>query len=360
MAKGGAMSLSGISGLRMACGRGGHGRWRGVFAGGRLAGLAVLGLLVVLAGVPAASAASFKPTAFEDVDFVSATTGWAVGSPGAIYSTVNGGQTWIQRPYGGTDWLTGVDFVDSKTGWVIGTHNEGVPGIILHTEDGGRHWVNQTNPTATDVFTDVKFANATTGCIVGRYGTILRTTNGGDTWVQVSSGITSGLDSVVLRRSGTGYAFGSAGRMLKTADFGATWAPLPRVTTKDLRSACFVSEMKGWVVGAGGLILRTKNGGGIWVRQTSHTAQALAGVDFVDGSRGWAVGGKGTIVRTANGGKTWAAQRSSAKAFLFAVDCRGARGWAVGELDRPPGSTPWAYGVILGTTSSGAAWARQL
>jgi len=354
------MSLSGTFGLRMARARTGRAQRQRAFIGSRLAGLALLSLLVVLSCAPAASAASFRPTAFEDVDFVSKTVGWAVGSPGAVYTTVNGGQKWIQRPYGGTDWLTGVDFVDSKTGWVIGTYNEGVPAIILHTEDGGRHWVYQTNPTATDVFTDVKFANATTGCIVGRYGTILRTTNGGDTWVQVSSGITSGLGSVVLRASGVGYALGSSGRMLKTKDFGATWASLSRATTKDLRSASFVSSKKGWVVGAGGLILKTTNGGGSWVRQTSHTAQALAGVDFVDGLHGWAVGGKGAIVRTNDGGKTWAGQRSGTKAFLFAVDCRGARGWVVGELDRPPGSTPWAYGVIFRTVNGGANWVRQL
>jgi photosystem II stability/assembly factor-like uncharacterized protein len=353
------MSLSGTCRLRMARGRIGRAQRQRAFIGGRLAGLALLSLLVVLACAPAASAAGFRPTAFEDVDFVSKTVGWAVGSPGAVYATINGGQTWSQRPYGGNEWLTGIDFIDSKTGWVIGTVNEGLPAVILHTQDGGRHWVYQTNPTATDVFTDVKFANATTGCIVGRYGTILQTTNGGDTWVQVSSRTTSGLGSVVLRGSGVGYAFGSSGRMLKTADFGATWAPLPRVTTKDLRSASFVSSKKGWVVGAGGLILKTVNGGGSWVRQTSHTAQALAGVDFVDGSRGWAVGGKGTIVRTVDGGKSWFRQGSGTRAFLFAVDCRGARGWVVGELDRPLGSTPWAYGVIIATINGGAGWTRQ-
>jgi len=355
------MSLSGTSGLSMARARAGHAQRYGALIGGRLAGLALLGLLLVLAYAPAASAAGFRPTAFEDVDFVSATVGWAVGTPGAIYTTVNGGQKWTERPYGGNDWLTGVDFIDSETGWVIGTYNEGVPAVILHTEDGGRHWVYQTNPTDTDVFTDVKFATAKTGCIVGRYGTILRTTDGGDTWVQVSSGTTSGLGSVVLRGSGVGYAFGSSGRMLKTTDFGATWAPLPRATTKDLRSASFVSSTKGWIVGAGGLILKTTNGGGSWVRQTPHIAQALAGVDFVDGLHGWAVGGKGAIVRTTNGGKTWAVQRSGTKAFLFAVDARSSvKGWVVGELDRPPGSTPWAYGVIFRTVNSGVTWTRQL
>jgi photosystem II stability/assembly factor-like uncharacterized protein len=344
--------------VRMA--RAGHVPWRGARALRRLACTAALGLLMVFACVPSPAAATFRPTAFEDIDFVSANVGWAVGTPGAVYATSNGGQSWVRRPYGGNEWLTGVDFVNASTGWVIGTTNEGVSAVIMHTEDGGRHWVYQTNPTITDVFTDVKFANTTTGCIVGRYGTILRTTNGGDTWVQVDSGTTDGLSAVVLRADGAGYAVGSSGRMLKTTDFGATWSSEPAVTSRDLSAASFVSASRGWVVGAGGLILKTADGGQSWVRQKSRTTQALAGVDFVDGTRGWAVGGKGTIVKTTNGGKAWVAQASQTKAFLFAVDFRSpAKGWVVGELDRPPGSNPWAYGIIRRTTDGGAKWARS-
>jgi photosystem II stability/assembly factor-like uncharacterized protein len=355
------VTLSSTSKLRMTRARNGRAGRRSTLACTLTICPAVLCLLTVLASVPSFAQASFRPTAFEDVDFVSSNVGWAVGSPGAVYTTVDGGQTWAQRPYGGTDWLTGVDFVSSTVGWIIGTVNEGEPAIIMHSMDGGRHWVNQANPTTTDVFTDVKFANATTGCIVGRYGTILRTTNGGDTWTQVASGTTRGLSALVMRRSGVGYAVGASGLVLKSTDFGATWVTLTRKTSRDLRAASFASDKKGWIVGAHGLILKTVNGGGTWVTQTSRTTQALAGVDFIDGLRGWAVGAKGVIVRTTNGGTTWVRRASGTAAFLFAVDFRsGHKGWVVGELDRPPGSTPWAYGVIYRTVNAGIRWARQL
>jgi hypothetical protein len=53
----------------------------------------------------------------------------------------------------------------------------------LHTTDGGSHWNPQTSGTYNRLdcvyFTDTK-----TGWTAGWYGTILHTTNGGETWVE--------------------------------------------------------------------------------------------------------------------------------------------------------------------------------
>ena len=65
----------------------------------------------------------------------------------------------------------------------------------------------------------------------------------------------------------------------------------------------------------------------------------------------------------AKGGAMWAwfAQASHTKAFLFAIDFHGRNnGRVVGELDRSPGSDPWAYGIVLTTTNGGTDWGRSL
>lgn len=66
------------------------------------------------------------------MDFVDASTGWAVGIGGAILKTADGGTTWTAQTSGTTAFLYGVDFVDADVGWAVGTG-----GTILHTRNGG-------------------------------------------------------------------------------------------------------------------------------------------------------------------------------------------------------------------------------
>ena len=59
--------------------------------------------------------------------------------------------------------------------------------------------------------------------MVGREGTIVRTTNGGATWVAQDSGTTSWLNGVSMTDENTGTAVGDEGTILRTTDGGATW-----------------------------------------------------------------------------------------------------------------------------------------
>ena len=83
--------------------------------------------------------------------------------------------------------LVSVSFIDSETGWAIGNL-----GTILKTTNGGENWINQTSGT-TQYLIGVSFTDANNGTAVGSGGTILRTTDGGDNWVSQSSGTTTWL-----------------------------------------------------------------------------------------------------------------------------------------------------------------------
>ena len=55
-------------------------------------------------------------------------------------------------------------------------------GIILRTTDGGNNWIEQTNyslPQGANAFYALSFTDANTGTIVGDAGILLQTTNGG-------------------------------------------------------------------------------------------------------------------------------------------------------------------------------------
>jgi len=79
-----------------------------------------------------------KEDILEDIFFLDASTGWAVGENGVILHTSNGGETWKEQFSGTQETLRSVGFADEKNGWAVGG-DFGV-GAILHTSDGGKTW----------------------------------------------------------------------------------------------------------------------------------------------------------------------------------------------------------------------------
>jgi hypothetical protein len=90
--------------------------------------------------------------------------------------------------------------------------------------------------------------------------------------------------------------------MMKTTDGGATWINVPISTLEILTSVFFLNANKGYVVDEGGDILKTINGGLTWTNDSSGTWNNLASVFFTDSTTGYAVGGGGTILKIGNGG----------------------------------------------------------
>ena len=64
--------------------------------------------------------------------------------------------------------------MNAETGTAVGSW-----GTILRTTDGGGTWVRQTNGAGVTLH-GVAFMNADLGTVVGDAGTILRTTTGGE------------------------------------------------------------------------------------------------------------------------------------------------------------------------------------
>jgi hypothetical protein len=62
--------------------------------------------------------------------------------------------------------------------------------LILRTSDGGNTWLKQSNPS-TSSLRSVWFTDANNGTAVGDYGTLLRTTNGGVTFIGKDNNITN-------------------------------------------------------------------------------------------------------------------------------------------------------------------------
>src|SRR5215211_4895648 len=124
----------------------------------------------------------------------------------------------------------------------------------------------------------VSVVNANTSTLVGDYGTIVRTTDGGNNWTIQSSGTTQTLWAVSFTDSSNGTAVGEGGTILRTTDGGNTWGSHASGTTLQLRGVSFTDPTNGTSVGEGGTILRTTDGGNSWLPQSSGTLNNLFGV----------------------------------------------------------------------------------
>jgi photosystem II stability/assembly factor-like uncharacterized protein len=191
---------------------------------------------------------------------------------------------------------------------------------------------------------DVYFVNKQCGWIVGNFGMVLRTCNGGRTWETGHVEEDYALGDVQFVSEGVGWVVGAdtlgspdGGRtgdiILHSSDSGRRWSVQATLAGPgSVRDLVFLNETMGWVVGTNGLILYTSDGGKTWIHQESGTKMHLNSVSFIDENTGWAVGGwdegdsyedetgkvregwfEGIILRTVNGGQTWERVESPVK-----------------------------------------------
>ena len=87
------------------------------------------------------------------------------------------------------------------------------------------------------------------------------------------------------------WVVGYYGKIVHSADGGVTWTIQQAGTTKALLGICMVNDRVGGIVGASGTILHTTDGGTTWKKQESGiTDQQLLKVPFLIETEGFVVG----------------------------------------------------------------------
>ncbi|MBA3963139.1 MAG: hypothetical protein H0X40_14745 [Chthoniobacterales bacterium] len=137
----------------------------------------------------------------DDVYFFDSATGITSAAlfdfTGAIARTINGAVDWSSIIF--PQALEGIAFPKPEAGWVVG-----LGGAILKSSDQGVTFNPQTSGISSDLFAVHFQSDALTGVAVGRSGTILRTTNGGeaDSFALVSAASRKGPFEIALPLSG--------------------------------------------------------------------------------------------------------------------------------------------------------------
>ena len=182
-------------------------------------------------------------------------------------------------------------------------------GLSLSCDDG-----RGGNVTATwlhpqpqgNAIGDVDFLDGKLGWAVGDLGTMLRTTDGGESWSLLPSGIRADMASVSLASASVAWISGRE-ILRHTEDGGMTWIShdCPQRYERRLNVPVAVEALSAneVVLLASDAVWRSGDRGESWV--LVHDLYMARDLFFLDARHGWALGENGRVLRTTDGGRSW-------------------------------------------------------
>lgn len=252
-------------------------------------------------------------------------TQWvAVGEHGVILISEDEGRHWRQVASPTSALLTAVSFADPMHGWAVGHE-----GVIIATRDGGQTWVLQHAAEGADTHkgSPLLSVHALSNQVVeavGAYGYVLRSQDGGATW--------SGLDSALVNPdqlhlnamtasamdANSLFIAGEKGQIFHSADAGLTWTKLNSPTDASIFGISEPYPGALFVYGLGGQMYRSADEGLTWTVVSSGTTQ---GLNDIQGNRHKlvAVGNGGTVLVSDDGGQSFSHMTLPDRSALDAV-----------------------------------------
>jgi photosystem II stability/assembly factor-like uncharacterized protein len=244
----------------------------------------------------------------------------AVGERGLVLLSDDDGRQWRQSPTPVSVTLTRAYFVSERTGWAIG-HS----GVILRTRDGGSTWVKQFDglqaarlaaarysessadplaralaPIAAQLesdgadkpFFDILFSDERNGLVIGAYGLVFRTEDGGETWTPWLDHLDNpqGLHLYGIARSGKSlFIAGERGLLLQSVDGGRQFKSLSTPYKGSYFGIVSLSGGDLYLYGLRGHLFRSIDEGTSWTRVASPSDTSFsAGLALSDGEAAFA------------------------------------------------------------------------
>ncbi len=278
--------------------------------------------------LPRPALPAFVPQDAVDVQFVSATKGFAIDKQGVIVRSRDAGATWrtIGRVPAASE--ASLQFATNTQGWVVSADASGTWYRVYRSTDGGVNWFEQRFPARpagvtaglprmraqdfrTLVLSNGSFGSPLPASVAGQR-TMIVSRDSGQSWA------TSSFNPVDLTRIGVMWAL-SGGQVLRTTDYGITVSSTTLAADALLLQVSFADDDNGLVVGRTPdevyAVWRTRDGGRSWSKlatqglPTSAACRAELFTEFKldTPDTAWLRPGPGcdTALRSLDGGATW-------------------------------------------------------
>lgn len=237
----------------------------------------------------------------------------AAGERGIIIWSDDGGASWRQASVPVSVSLTALRFTSARDGWALG-HS----GVLLRTRDGGQSWSKQLDgkqaaalvqeaarasgaqgPALADAermvadgpskpFLDLHFFDAQNGLLVGAFGMLFATADGGRSWQPAQQRIANPQGKHLYAIAGDGAACliaGEQGAVYRSTDMGKTFTALHTGYEGSYFGALALSPRTALVFGMRGNVHRSGDAGATWQKSEIPAAASItAGLQLRDGS----------------------------------------------------------------------------
>ena len=237
-----------------------------------------------------------------------------VGDDGKVMFSEDSGDNLIEVNIGTDENVNDIDCLDDFC--FIGGEN----GVIFRRLDNS-NWENISPDGANGDINSIKIIdtinqNAINVVAVTNLGEIYLTSNSGETWEEINSGLETSLNDIDFFNQTMGLIVGDGGIILGSLDGGASWelrdVPL-EVEERDINGVVFDSAVRAYVVGDEGLFLRSAIGdnpiiGYVWEIWDTESLIDFNSIDSSSVNRVWLVGGNGSILMTKDGGNSFTTQ----------------------------------------------------
>lgn len=199
--------------------------------------------------------------------------------------------------------LYSIRFLNETTGWAVGDS-----GLILKTTNGGESWVSSRFERTP--WRDLYFFNAGTGVIVGgNWGfppfvppenVIIKTTNGGINWNVIAHSYGNVFSNLQFVNDSVGF-IGSDG-VYKTTNQGDSWEYHDNICNQN---CFFINENTGYAsCGSSTAVYKSTNGGINWITLPHNMGNVGDGIFFCDLNTGYFTG-YSKIQKTTDAGKSF-------------------------------------------------------
>lgn len=290
----------------------------------------------------------------------------AVGEHGIIVYSDTNGKTWAQAVVPVSVTLTGVYFPTPTKGWAVG-HD----GVILRTMDGGRNWAKQFDGNKANTMIveaaekrvqdarkvgqfsvvlkgaesvledaragakfgpsrplfDVWFKNEAEGIVIGSFGQIFHTNNGGENWELWADRLNNpdGLhyNAITATASGLLVIAGEGGKVYRSGDGGQSWDTFETGYPGQLYGVVGIPDKTGPEVlvafGFSGHVFRSTDKGAVWNQVVVETNKAVVTGTVLPGGTVILVTQDGRVLRSDDEGRSFKLENTGVNMSIAAM-----------------------------------------